>query len=149
VVGPAQLNYADAASFRPGDRSHARELGLADRADFGALQAACDPVDWGLKGFDPDAKRTFGAFSIRGELFAVADYEVWAARIAHLSVVAHPHARGQGYGLRAVAAAATCALESNLVLQYRALRDNRASLRVATKLGFQSYGWSIAARFAA
>ena len=147
VVGPAQLNYADAASFRPGDRAHARELELADRADFEALQAACDPVDWDLKGFAPDTKRTFGAF--RGELLAVADFEVWAERIAHLSVVAHPHVRGQGYGLRAVAAAATCALESDLLLQYRALRDNRASLRVAAKLGFQSYGWSIAARFAA
>jgi GNAT superfamily N-acetyltransferase len=149
VIGPAQLQYADADSFRPGDLARARALGPADRADFGALQAACDPADWDLKGFDPDAKPTFGAFNVQGELLGVADYEVWAERIAHLSVVAHPNARGQGYGLRAVAAAATCALESNLVLQYRALSENRASLRVAAKLGFESYGWSIAARFAA
>ena len=149
VIGPAHLNYADSGSFRPADLEHTRELVAADRADFEVLKAACDPGEWDLKGFDLEAKRTFGAFSDRDELLAVADFEVWAERIAHLSVVTHPHARGRGHGPRAVTAAATCALDSDLVLQYRALRENRPSLRVATKLGFQAYGWSIAARFAA
>jgi RimJ/RimL family protein N-acetyltransferase len=147
VIGPAQLSYADAASFKPVNVAPARKLEAADRVQFEALQAACDPADWDAKGFELEARQTFGAFGDGGELLAVADFEVWAEQIAHLRVVAHPQARGQGHGVRAVAAAATHALDSNLVLQYRALRDNRASLRVAAKLGFQSYGWSMAARF--
>jgi GNAT superfamily N-acetyltransferase len=146
VIGPAQLNYADAATFRPTALKPARKLGRSDREQFEGLQAACDPADWDGKGFDLEARHTFGAFDEQGELRAVADFDLWAERIAHLSVVAHPQAQGRGYGPSAVAAAASFALESSLVLQYRALRDNRASLRVAAKLGFQSYGWSMAAR---
>jgi GNAT superfamily N-acetyltransferase len=149
VIGPAHLAYADGASFRSAGLANTRELDRADLADIETLKAACDPAEWDLKGFDLEAKRTFGAFGSRGELLSVADFEVWTGRIAHLSVVAHPHARGQGHGPRAVAAAAACALDSDRVLQYRALRQNRASLRVAAKLGFQAYGWSIAARFVA
>jgi RimJ/RimL family protein N-acetyltransferase len=149
VIGPAVLNYADAAMFKSGDLAFTRALEMADRAEFETLKAACERAEWDPKGFDLDGRRTFGAFNSGGELLAVANFEVWAERIAHLRVVAHPQVRGQGYGPRAIGAAATCALDSNLVLQYRALRENRASLRVAAKLGFQAYGWSIAARFAA
>jgi GNAT superfamily N-acetyltransferase len=148
VIGPADLSYADAGSFRSPRLGDTRELGLGDRLEFELLKASCAADEWDPKGFDLSARRTLGAFGDRGELLAVADFEVWAERIAHLSVVTHPRARGQGQGVRAVAAAATIALDSDLVLQYRALRDNRASLRVAAKLGFELYGWSIAAVFA-
>ena len=149
VIGPAYLSYADAGSFRAPDLGNTRQLGVADRREFDAFRSRCDPADWDPKGFDLESKPTFGAFGERGDLLAVADFELWAGRIAHLSVVAHPHARGQGHGARAVAAAAARALDAGHVLQYRALRENRASLRVAARLGFVRYGWSVAARLAA
>jgi RimJ/RimL family protein N-acetyltransferase len=148
IIGPAQLEYADAASFKPWDLARTRELRSSDGAEVAALKATCHPAEWDLKGFDLEARRTFGAFGDQGELLAIADFEVWAGRLAHLGVVTRPQARGHGHGPAAIAAACACALDAGLVLQYRALRENHASLRLAAKLGFQAYGWTIAARFA-
>jgi RimJ/RimL family protein N-acetyltransferase len=149
VIGPAFLNYADAGSFRSPDVGTTRELSVSDTVEFEALRAICASNDWEGKGFDLQARRTFGAFGDGGHLLAIAHFEIWEGRIAHLSVVAHPHARRRGHATRAVAAAARCALDSDLVLQYRVLRENVPSRRVAAKLGFEAYGWSIAARLAA
>jgi RimJ/RimL family protein N-acetyltransferase len=148
VIGPAQLTYADAASFAGAEPGNTRELSRLDHAAFDELKAACSPEDWAPKGLALDARPTFGAFGDDGKLRAVAGFEIWSHRIAHLSVVADPAARGQGHGTRAVAAAARSALDANLVLQYRVLKQNLPSVRVAAKLGFELYGWSMAARLA-
>ena len=149
VIGPAQLCYADAGSFERRDVPDTRELSTVDQGQFDTLRSACTPTEWDSKKFDLAEKRTFGAFGEGEQLLAIADFEIWAGRIAHLSVVTHPAARGHGHGTRAVAAAAGGALDEGLVLQYRALRANGPSLSVCAKLGFEDYGWSIAARLAA
>jgi GNAT superfamily N-acetyltransferase len=148
IIGPAYLTYADASSLSNLDPGNARELTALDRGAFDGLKQACPAEDWDPKGFGLDGQHTFGAFRDDGALLAVANFEIWGCRIAHLSVIAHPQARSQGHGRRAVAAAARCALADDLILQYRALKENLPSLRIAERLGFEMYGWSMAARLA-
>jgi len=148
VVGPALLNYADHSSFLPAPMEGARELTPQDAAAILALRAACLSEEWEAKGFSIDSQPTFGAFAPDGALMALANIRVWADRIAHLGVVTRPGGRNRGFGTRAVSAAVRHALGIGLLPQYRVLEHNVASRRVAQKLGFQSYGWTVAARLA-
>jgi GNAT superfamily N-acetyltransferase len=148
VIGPALLNYADGSCSTPAGFTGGRELSASDASAFLNLKAACPADDWEAKGFALDAQPTFGAFASDGKLMALATFAVWANRIAHLVVVARPEARNRGFGTRAVAAATQRALELGLLPQYRVLEPNVASRRIAAKLGFQPYGYTVAARLA-
>jgi RimJ/RimL family protein N-acetyltransferase len=149
MIGPAHLHYADQTCFRSTSAPPARPLTPLDEAAFRSLQAACTPGDWEPKEFALDPDFTHGAFDSVGELLAVANFRVWGDRIAHLSVLARPDARGKGHGTSVVASVALHALQSGYLLQYRVLAWNAPSIRIAQKLGFHYYGWSMAARFSA
>jgi GNAT superfamily N-acetyltransferase len=146
VIGPAYIHYADPSSLGrvpPGD---ARALTPLDAGPFRDLRAACAPEDWDPKDFALEPQCTFAAFDADGSLAAVANFRIWDGGIAHISVIAHPERRGRGHATRAVAATMEAAVRAGLVPQYRVLAENAASLRVAEKLGFRRYGWSVAAR---
>jgi RimJ/RimL family protein N-acetyltransferase len=148
VIGPARLNYVDRSCFVPMPTGNTRELMPRDEAPFLAMRAACPPDEWEPKEFSLGLQPTFGTFGANGELVAVAGTRVWAEPIAHISVVARPGFRDQGFGTRAVAAATSRALDIGLLPQYRVLESNAQSRRVAHKLGFQSYGWTVSVRLA-
>lgn len=148
VIGPALLNYADRSCFVAVDTTGARELAPRDEGQFLAMREACPSDEWEPKEFSLGSPPVFGAFATGGELVAVANMRVWAERIAHISVVTRPSFRGMGFGTRVVAAVTDRALELGLLPQYRVLESNGASRRVARKLGFFSYGYTVAARLA-
>jgi RimJ/RimL family protein N-acetyltransferase len=110
------------------------------------LKAACSAEEWDPKEFSIEQGASFGAFAENGELKAIAAIEPWDQQLAHIGVVTHPVARNQGYATRAVALATEFALDAGLLPQYRVLERNLASRRVAAKLGFRAYGWTMAAR---
>ncbi len=147
VIGPAYLGYADAGALRDdGDGPTARILGERDAPALERLRESCPSADWehgGSSALDPKA----GSFAGQ-ELAAVAGYEIWGARIAHIAVVTHPRHRGRGHARAAVAVIARHAIESQLVLQYRTLESNAPSRRIADALGFVHLATSLAVRFA-
>jgi GNAT superfamily N-acetyltransferase len=146
VVGPALIAYADAGTFRPPlARAEARPLGWEDRAGLAALRAATPPLEWEHGGSDFGETPLVGAFS-GGVLAAVAGYEVWGGRIAHLSIVTHPAHRGRRLGTAAVGLAARTALDAGLIPQYRTLAANTSSVRISQGLGFVPYAASLAVR---
>ena len=145
VVGPAAVRCADRGTFRAitGDGS-VRTLGPQDEAAVARLRAACPPREWehgGSEVVHPQA----GAFS-DDELVALAGYEVWGNRIAHISVITHPAHRGRGLGAAVVSHAASLALDRRLVPQYRTLEANASSIAIAERLGFEPYARSLSVR---
>lgn len=145
VVGPAVIACADAGTLRPAPApAQVRLLGEADRPGLDALRAAVPAEEW-EHGGPPDAAPAAGAF-VDGALAAVAGYETWGGRIAHLSVVTHPAHRGRGLGAAAVALAAQAALRAGLVAQHRTLAANAPSWGIARRLGFVDYAVSLAVR---
>jgi GNAT superfamily N-acetyltransferase len=142
IVGPAFIGYATRESLGKDIKKRARQLVESDGDAATALRSLCDAVAWEHGGSEFGRVPTFGAFDDEGGLAALAGYETWG-QIAHISIVSAPHRRSQGFGVAAVLAAAEHALESGLVPQYRTLKANGPSMRVAERLGFQEYGVSL------
>ena len=146
VVGPAEIRYADAATLRAvGGDTSARLLAMADAAALEGLRRACSETEWAHAGSRSVEHPAAGVF-VDGELAAVAGYEVWGGRIAHVGVVTHPGHRGRGLGASAVEHVVRAAVDTGLVPQYRTLASNVPSLRIADRLGFVPYAVSLAAR---
>lgn len=156
VVGPAALLYADASTFRAFGSTHAsqhviRQLDVdspTDRASVRTFRDECSDEEWETGGSNLDADVMFGGF-VDELLTAIAGYEVWSDCIAHLAVVTHPQWRGRSLGKQAVTAAAERALADHLLLQYRTLESNSASLALGRALGFAPFATSVAVRASA
>jgi GNAT superfamily N-acetyltransferase len=149
VVGPALVTYADGRTLRPpGGGAGVRALTASDPEDvaaLAALRAACPGPDWEHGGGALGPEPAVGAFA-GGALAALATYEVWGGRLAHLAVVAHPAYRGRGHAAGAVRALADRALARGLVPQYRTLEANTPAVRLGAAAGFVPYATSLAVR---
>ena len=116
-----------------------------DAAICRSFTAALSSAEIEQSGFDSREAPAFGAFA-SGVLCAVASYQIWEPRIAHITVATHPDYRRHGYGRVAISALAEHAFARNLILQYRALASNENSLKLGRSLGFQQYCSTIYAR---
>lgn len=141
VVGPAYIGYA--AKIAP-PKHPARALNPEDIPALHEFQQRCNPTEWehGGSGTENSCSGVF----VDGKLVAVAGYEIWGAKIAHILVITHPDYRGHGFARSAVAHLAARAIEAGLLPQYRTLESNRASLHLAETLGFHLYARSLAVR---
>lgn len=146
VIGPAWIGYADAGTLRSsGLRVLTRVLTSEDTHALRALQHSCTLTEWEHGGSSLGEHPLIGAFEGRG-LVAVAGYEIWGERIAHLAVLTHPLHRGRGLGRAVVGHLSALVLQRGLVPQYRTLAANMPSRGVAEALGFQPYAISLAVR---
>jgi GNAT superfamily N-acetyltransferase len=140
VIGPAIIGYTTQAP--PRGSASARRLTDSDLLALANLRNKCAVEEWQHGGSDLTEGPVFGVFDGTGELQAIAGYETWGERIAHIAVVTAPLARGRGYGSAVVARAARHALADGLLAQYRTLAGNAPSMGIARRLGFESYGFS-------
>ncbi len=141
VIGPACIDYAEAV---PQPAHPVRTLDPDDSPALGALQQSCDAIEW-EHGGSPIGYPCSAVFVGR-RVVAVAGYEVWGGTIAHISVLTHPDFRSRGFGRSAVAHLAKRAITAGLLPQYRTLRSNHSSNRIADALGFHSYATSTSVR---
>jgi hypothetical protein len=150
VVGPASISYCDPTTFRPPRvSSDVRTLSVDNARDVAAvedLRRACSTLDWESGGSVLQRDDSVGIF-IRNRLVALAGFEIWGERLAHISVVTRASDRRQTFGSTVVGALASRLMSHGLIPQYRTLEANTASLRVGAKLGFVPYGTSMAIRF--
>jgi GNAT superfamily N-acetyltransferase len=145
ILGPAHVSYADSSTFNPSPIVSCRLLTPEDSAICQSFTTALSTTEIEQSGFDYKEAPAFGAFA-NGVLCAIASYQIWEPRIAHITVATHPDYRRHGYGRVAVSALAEHAVARNLILQYRALASNENSLKLGRSLGFQQYCSTIYAR---
>ncbi len=123
----------------------ARVLGDGDADAVAALREACEPVAWDHGGPSPETVTSVGAF-VGDALAALASYELWGERIAHIGIVTQPAHRGRGLGKAAVSALSRIVLDRGLVAQYRTLCANAPSMAIARALGFQRFATTLSIR---
>jgi len=145
AVGMATLSFAHASETslrlpRAGDVSEAT-TGEAEQ-----VLAACTTYERQESGLDEMPAFCFVAHARDGAPAAVAGYEIWAGRLAHLGVLVHPRYRRQGFASAAAAAAANAGLNERLLPQWRCRSDNLPSHALSERLGFVTLGRQLAIR---
>lgn len=146
IVGPAAQAYLGPYSFRPKGMEKARALSQNDSTAVADLQRACDPVVWSHSGISPQDDGLVGCFE-GDRLVSVAKLLPWSPGVTNVGVVSHPDFHGRGFGAAAVSAVVNPALEADTLVFYQTLKSNLAALRLASKLGFETFGETLSVRF--
>ena len=81
----------------------------------------------------------FGIFEGDG-MVAAANLTPGPDAATDVGIVVHPEARGKGYAMQIVAAAARQAILMHGIARFRALTHSPGTLAIAHRLGFQHYG---------
>jgi GNAT superfamily N-acetyltransferase len=135
VLGPTWFGYATAQSLADTGTA-VRELTVADLDALADLHRATPREQVDESG--TDGLPAFGVFE-GGRLVAVACLKA-VYEMPTIAVLTHPAARGRGLARQVVATAARAALEQRPEVQYRAWRENYASIAVGRACGFAHYG---------
>lgn len=143
IVGPASVAYGDASTLADAEEPGTFPLGGHDQDALKRLREACGEEEWDRAGILPNHPVIYGHW-LGGELVAVAGYEIWGDRIAHIGVATHPERRGKGFGTAAVCAVARHAIEQALIAQFRTLESNTAAMAIGRTLGFEEYAKTFA-----
>jgi hypothetical protein len=143
LIGPAFIGYLNGPPTDIPEFPSVRALTVDDRDAITDLRDVCSVEEWEAGRNPYEDAPSFGAFDESGRLVALAGYQIWNRRLAHLYVITAPRQRNSGLGASVVAFAARSAIDAELVPQYRTLESNKPSMQVAEKLGFEEYGFSV------
>ena len=139
-IGSALLLYAETELNEPMADQRARS---AFEGQIDVILSKClasEVEESGLSEMDT----RFEEVDSKGDLIALAGYEIWNDRVAQLGVLVDPLQRGRGIGQKVARVAIEDARLKNLVPQWRARIDNVPSIRLATELGFVHLGRQLA-----
>jgi GNAT superfamily N-acetyltransferase len=145
ILGPAALHYADATTFRFVPGATARALVESDSGAYRDFVTRVSPAEVEESGIPAEVLHVYGAF-VGDALCGVAHLEEWRSVIAQIGVVTDPARRRRGIAKEAVSALARDALDRGLILQWRALVSNEASVCLARAIGFEYYASTIFVR---
>jgi predicted GNAT family acetyltransferase len=81
-----------------------------------------------------------------GELVAAGRLHDVREQVLSVGVLTHPDHRGHGYGSAVASAMTRYGIESGRIMLYRTLLSNRASVQIATSLGYPEYCTTLFAR---
>jgi hypothetical protein len=148
ISGPSQYYYVDALpktwSAPPASRSLLLVRGLAasDLKICAGLASALTQSEREASGLDTLGRNVWGVFA-KGELVAMAGYDAWPNRVAHIGVATHPAHRGNKFAQLAVQAAIRGAVMRRRIAQYRCLAEDPAAVGVAKALGLRCFAVSM------
>jgi predicted GNAT family acetyltransferase len=123
-----------------------RRLEDNDETHLKRLQQACTERDLELGDVQIDHPLVYGCF-VGEDLASVASVIHQDNRIADIGVLTHPKYRQKGLGRLVVSALSQASIEEDLIPQYWTLKENLASLKLVTSLGFEQYGTETVLRF--
>lgn len=137
--GPTFFGYLDRASFTPVDAG-ARRLERDDHDAFESLRAAVPAAEWEQADPEFDPGTTAGLFRADALVAAAA---LGDPPLPHVSVVAHPDHRGEGYGRAVVSVVSEAAIDRGQVPQYRTADAWPWSVALAESLGYERWATGV------
>lgn len=149
TAGPALFFYTDARppewGFTPPEGIRIHAIGTLDEAVFDVFAGALTRAELENSGLDHEQRLMWGAYA-ENDLVALAGYDSWPARIAHIGVAVHPDHRGRGLGKAMAKAAARGALLRRRIVQYRAPAGNPGAVGIARALGLELFAETLFVR---
>jgi RimJ/RimL family protein N-acetyltransferase len=145
VLGPSRHSYADRSLFRPVADGDVRRLTEVDALAVRELEAAVSGAEWSEGGFVHEGAELWGLFE-DDRLAALGNMTEWNGALSDVGLITRPDRRGRGLGTMVASAMCRAVLDEVGIVRYRALTTNLASLKVAERLGFVSYGENMAIR---
>jgi len=145
TLGPSRHHYLERGdAFAPDPE--VRPVTAID--DVAALRAAVGDDDWHEGGFGDELADDDRWWVLGDGLAAGNMTDVPGVGPTDVGLVTHPDARGRGLAERVARHMLWWAFteQGHELARYRALTTNTASLRVAEKLGFSSFGTNVAVR---
>ena len=137
AVGPAHLFYLDAVPTHWKSKLprtlQIRGLSAMDAKPFGEFINTLTEIEREHSGLELGPRPLWGLFKGK-EILAVAGYDSWPGRIAHIGVAVHPEYRGKKFGQYIAQAACRGALARRRIVQYRTLAENLPSVGIAKAL---------------
>ncbi|WP_157683846.1 GNAT family N-acetyltransferase [Microlunatus soli] len=136
VLGPSIHGFTDAS---PSTSVQPTELRIEPITPgrLRDLQSTVDRAEWGESGFaGGDVELAWRATDDAGRTVAAANLTPFDGQPADVGVLTDPGARGRGAATTVAAVATTYAVQEFGIARWRALSTNRASLRIAERLGF-------------
>ena len=151
VTGPTRYCYLDAVPKAwpppPASRKQVFVRGLAasDLKTYADFAMTLTRSERELSGLDAFGRQVWGVFS-DGVLAAVAGYDAWPNRVAHIGVATHPDFRGRKFAQLAVQAASRGAVARRRIVQFACLSASVEAVAVASALGFSLFAETLITR---
>ena len=140
-IGTATIAYADSNTLASGAGVGVAHLATAK--EVMEVMSGCTQDEQDESGLEQMPFR-FAVQSRDGSTAALSGYEPWNRDIAQLGVLTAPQKRGQGFGFTVAVAAASAAMDADLIPQWRSRIDNEPSQRLGHRLGFVHLGHQLA-----
>lgn len=128
-----RVGFDDLRKSEPG--IHVRGLAASDFKLCVDFASTLTREDCEASGLDAMGHHMWGVFR-DGVLAAIASYDVWPGRIAHIGVATRAQFRKQGLAQRAASAAISGILRRRRIAQFRCDSDDVAGNALARSLGF-------------
>ena len=140
-VGTATIAYADSNTLVSG--AGVGVAHLASSKEVMEVMSGCTQDEQDESGL-AQMPVQYALQSSDGSTTALSGYEAWNNDIAQLGVLTAPQKRGQGFGFTVAMAAASAAMDADLIPQWRSRIDNDPSQRLGHRLGFVHLGHQLA-----
>lgn len=146
-VGPVLHFYRDVVpdDWRTpvyGPHAPVRELSEDDLEAIAEFTATLSPQEIEASGLDDLERPLWGAFTL-GVLVAIASFDDWPNRFAHIGVATRPDYRGQKFAQAAVRGATCAAVARKRVAQMQCPADNGAAVGLADSLGYECFATTL------
>lgn len=151
VTGPTRYAYLDAVPQAWAQQSASRKqaivrgLAASDLKTYADFAMTLSRAEREMSGLDTFGRQLWGVFS-DGVLAAVAGYDAWPHRVAHLGVATHPDFRGRKFAQLAVQAASRGAVARKRIAQFACLSSSTEAVAVASALGFSRFAETLITR---
>lgn len=144
IVGPTYHGHLRPEWFRACRLHETTPVHFDDEA-VTRLREASDPEEWTHAALSPDSGQLTACLE-SNRIVALAGFRYHSAEAGDPCVITHPLQRGRGYATAVVSRVLERELELGKLVLYQTLLANRASVSVATRLGFQQYASHVAVR---
>ncbi len=151
VTGPTRYCYLDAIpkAWAPPPASRkkvfVRGLAASDLKIYAEFAMTLSREEREMSGLDSFGRQLWGVFS-DGVLAAVAGYDAWPNRVAHLGVATRPDFRGRKFAQLAVQAVSRGAVARKRIVQFACLSSSAEAVAVAFSLGFLQFAETLITR---